>query len=85
MLLNPAKLHVIGVLMKDYYDIEGIEKLKKIISKHPDFRFFISPQYRDEPRYDIYIMVNEPENMLNWILYNDDLMEYIDRVDISEI
>jgi hypothetical protein len=52
------------ILLKDYYDIEKIEALKAKIAKLPDFRFFISPQYTDEPKYDIYVVSNSPAKML---------------------
>jgi hypothetical protein len=62
MLIQPVP--TICILLKDYYDIEKIEALKAKIAKLPDFRFFISPQYTDEPKYDIYVVSNSPAKML---------------------
>ena len=62
MLVTPVS--TICILVKDYYDIEKIEAMKAKIAKLPDFRFFISPQYIDEPKYDIYVVSDSPAKML---------------------
>lgn len=78
-------LPAVCILIKDYYDIDAIEKIKSVVSVAPYFRFFISPQYMPEPKYDIYIMCDEPEEMTNWIMGVKDLMKYIDSVIVNRI
>jgi hypothetical protein len=54
----------ICLLVKNYYDVDKIESIKAKIAKLPTFRFFISPQYTDEPKYDIYVVSDDPRKML---------------------
>lgn len=73
MLVSPVP--TVCILVKDCYDIDKIETIKAKIAKMPHFRFFISPQYTDEPKYDIYAVSDNPPQMLMEIhssaLYDD--------------
>lgn len=81
MLVNPVP--AICILVKDYYDIEKIEVMKAKIAKMPHFRFFISPQYRAEPKYDIYVVSDKPAQMLMNIHIL--LHEYIQDIRLNNV
>lgn len=83
MLVSP--IITICILVKDYYDIESIEKIKGVVSKLSHFRFFISPQYTNEPKYDIYVVSDSPIRMLKDIKNNNNLMKYIDSISVNEV
>jgi hypothetical protein len=83
MLVNPVL--TICILMKDYYDIDRIEAVKARIARMPHFRFFISSQYRAEPKYDIYVVSDETLIMLKNIKADKDVMRYIDMISVNEI
>jgi len=83
-MLSSPEIHAVCILVKDYYDIEAIEKIKSVVAKMPYFRFFISPQYRKEPKYDVYIVTNDPEKMIESIEQTD-LTEYIDIIAVNKV
>lgn len=83
MLLCPVP--TICILVKDYYDIDKIESMKAKIAKLPDFRFFISSQYTDEPKYDIYVVAGDPEKMIENIEQTNDLIQYIDIITVNKV
>ena len=84
MLSNPEKLHVVCILVKDYWDIGRIEELKAKIAQIPNFRFFISPQYTQEPRFDIYVVADKPELMMGIIKLHS-MMKYIEDISVNDI
>jgi hypothetical protein len=83
MLVQPVP--TICILLKDYYDIEAVENIKALVAKMPHFRFFISPQYRKEPRYDIYVVSDKPAIMMHNITSNKLIMQYIDMISVNEV
>ena len=83
MLVNPVP--AICILVKDYYDIEAIENIKALIAKLPHFRFFISTQYRAEPKYDIYVVSDKPALMMKNIMKNKLIMQYIDIISVNDV
>lgn len=83
MLVNPVP--TICILVKDYYNIEAIENIKALVAKMPHFRFFISSQYKSEPKYDIYVVSDKPAIMMQNITSNKLVMQYIDQISVNEL
>jgi hypothetical protein len=83
MLINP-EIHAVCILVKDYYNIEIIERIKADIAKIPGFRFFISPQYRIEPKYDIYVAADHPQAMMATINVLS-IKEYIEQISVNKV
>lgn len=83
MLSNP-ELHAVCILVKDYWDVGKIEEIKSKIAQLPNFRFFISPQYRKEPRFDIYVVADKPELMMA-IIKMLSIMKDIEDISVNEV
>lgn len=83
MLENP-EIHAVCILVKDYYNIDTIERIKATIAEIPGFRFFISPQYRIEPIYDIYVAADKPQTMMATINVLS-IKQYIDEITVEKI
>lgn len=84
MLSNPL-IHTICILIKDFYDIEAIETIKHRIAKKPCFRFFISPQHKAEPKYDIYVVSDKPVLMLKEITSDKLIMKHVEMISVNEV
>ena len=51
----------------------------------PHFRFFISTQYKSEPKYDIYVVSDKPALMMKYITSNKLIMQYVDIISVNEV